>query len=347
MDKGKDVETHLEYGPSISGKVNTATTDLERIHVSAVIPAYNAAAFISETIQSILQQTAEVAEIIVVDDGSSDQTAEVAAAFPRTRVIRRLNGGQAAARNTGIQAASGQWIAFLDHDDSWHPRKTEIQLGCIAPDVGVVHSNRFDPIHFGNLWHRQAHITPSGALVRRQVLLEVGGFEESRSIQGVEDLNLWLRIALTDWRFVRSEPSLFHWRATGQNQSANDARMAGAELANTEITGQRVGCQPLEIERIRQASRIEYAKNLIAAGKWEEAGQLLSECTPGKASRWLSLAQFLKVNRLARTNLVRWLQSLDAQYRSHVCSGECNLPDRQRRQCMEACHTPYYRLPEA
>lgn len=315
--------------------------------VSAVIPAYNAEALIREAIQSILDQTYEVMEIVVVDDGSVDRTAEAARGYPRTRVIQQVNAGPGAARNTGIRASTGEWIAFLDSDDVWVRNKVEVQLRHIAPDVGVIHCNRFDPIHFGNLWHRQAHVTPSGAMVRREALLEVGGFEESRSVMSVEDLNLWLKIALTGWRFVRSESNLFNYRPTDVGLSAGDLRMSRAELANIEITGQRVGCQPLEIERIRQASRIEYAKNLIAAGKWEEAGQLLSECTPGKASRWLSLAHFLKVNRLARTNLVRWLQSLDAQYKSHVCSGECNLPDRQRRQCMEACHTPYYRLPEA
>lgn len=96
--------------------------------VSAVIPAYNAEQFISDPIQSVLAQSNEIAEIIVVDDGSSDRTAEAAAGFPRTRVIRRSSGGLAAARNTGIHAASGEWIAFLGHDDVWLPRKTEIQL---------------------------------------------------------------------------------------------------------------------------------------------------------------------------------------------------------------------------
>lgn len=315
--------------------------------VSAVIPAYNAERFIAYPIQSILAQTYAIAEIIVVDDGSSDRTAEVAAGFPRTRVIRRPNGGQAAARNTGVHAACGEWIAFLDHDDLWMPRKTEVQVACITPDVGVVHANRFDPIHFGNLWHRQAHITPSGALVRKQALLDVGGFEESRAVMGVEDLTLWLKIALTDWCFVRSQTDLFEWRQTGQNQSAHELRMARADLASIDMAGSRVRCQPAEIERVKQASRIEYAKNLIAGKRWDEAKQLLQECTPGLASQWLSLAGALKVNRLARTNFVNWLHCLDGKYESHVCSGECTLSEVRRSQCMATCRKPYYRAPEA
>ncbi len=315
--------------------------------VSAVIPAYNAEEFISIPLRSILEQTHEVNEIIVVDDGSTDSTAEVAAGFRNTRVICRPNGGQAAARNTGIQAASGEWIAFLDHDDTWHPEKTEIQLGCITREAGVIHANRFDPIHFGDLWHRQAHIAPSGALVRKQAIVDVGGFEESRAVQGVEDLTLWLKIALTDWRFVQSRTDLFQWRRTGQNQSANDLRMARADLAAIDLMGSRVSCKAEEIERVKQASRIEYAKSLIANRRWDEAAQLLQECTPGLASRWLALAGFLKINHLARTNIVRWLQSVDGEYASHVCAGECNLPEVQRKQCMESSRKPYCRPQEA
>jgi glycosyltransferase involved in cell wall biosynthesis len=316
------------------------------LSVSAVIPAYNAELTISDAIQSVLAQTYEIAEIIVVDDGSTDRTAEAAAGFPRTRVIRRLNGGPGAARNTGIHAASGEWVAFLDSDDIWISRKTEIQLGCVRPDAGVIHANRFDPINFGNLWHRQTHVSPSGALVRKQALLDVGGFEESRTTMGVEDLNLWLKIALTDWRFVQSEIDLYGYRPTEQSLSANEFKMARAELAGIDMVGKREKCQPEEMERVKQATRIEYAKNLIASRRWDEATQLLQECTPGLASRWLSLAGFLKVNHLARTKLVQWLHSVDGRYGSHQCSGECSLPEVQRRQCMESCGKPYFRLPD-
>jgi glycosyltransferase involved in cell wall biosynthesis len=315
--------------------------------VSAVIPAYNAERFISDTIQSVLAQTYELTEIIVVDDGSCDDTSVVAAKFPKTRVIRRQNGGQAAARNAGIHAAAGEWIAFLDHDDQWLPQKTETQLGSVAPDVGVIHANRFDRVHFGSLWHRQAHITPSGAMVRKRTLLEVGGFDESRALQGVEDLNLWLRIALTDWRFVKSGTGLFEWRETGQNQSANDWRMAQAELVNIDMLGKGADCQAEEVERVKQRARIEYAKNLIATKQWDEAALLLQECFPSLSYRYLALAGALKMNRLARPKVVRALQSVDEGFKSHECSGKCTLSNIQRRQCMASCHNPYCRPAEA
>jgi len=320
-------------------------TPKDSISVSAVIAAYNAEQFISVPIESALAQTYEISEIIVVDDGSTDRTAEVAAGFPRTRVIRRPNGGQAAARNTGVEAATGEWIAFLDHDDVWHPKKTEVQLGCVTPDAGVIHANRFDPVDFGTLWHRQAHVTPSGALVRKQTLVDVGGFEESRSVMGVEDLTLWLKIALTDWKFVKSRTDLYEWRRTGRNQSANESRMSKAELAIIDSMGSRVKCQPHEIELIKQASRIEYARNLIAKQQWQEAIAMLDECAPGLASGWLSLVCWLKANHLARTNLVRWLHEFDAGYKTHTCSGDCSLPELQRRLCMESCRNPPYFRP--
>jgi hypothetical protein len=119
--------------------------------------------------------------------------------------------------------------------------------------------------------------------------------------------------------------------------------MAGAELANIDIIGKLVKCQPQEIERLKQAITIEYSKNLVAGQRWEEALQLLGKCIPGLASRWLSLARVLHLNRMARTNLVRWLHVIDAGYGSHGCSGECTLPEAHRRICMESCRKPYYR----
>jgi len=313
--------------------------------VSAVIPAYNAERFICNAIRSVLAQTVEVSEIIVVDDASSDRTAELASAFPRTRVLKRPNGGPGAARNTGIHAAQGEWIAFLDSDDVWAPQKIEIQLGCIAPDAGVIHANRFDPIHFGNLWHRQAFVSPSGAFVRKQALLDVGCFEDSRAVS--DDLTLWLKIALAGWCFVKSETELFSGQGNETSFSTNETRMARMELATIDMIGTRVNCSSEEIARVKQASRVEYAKNLIARRQWDEAAVFIKECVPGLAPRWLSIASALKVNRLARTDLVRWLQTVDGKYGSRVCSGTCNLPEVLRTRCIDACRNPYFVPPKA
>lgn len=314
-----------------------------RSDVSVVIPAYNAEAFISKTIESALAQTCGVAEIIVVDDGSTDRTAQISAAFPKTRVIRRPNGGQGAARNTGVQAASAEWIAFLDHDDTWHPRKTEIQLRYAAPGVGVIHASRFDPITFGALWHRQAHITPSGALVRKQTLIEVGGFDESREVMGVEDLNLWLRIALTDWRFVRSETGLFKWQTLTGNQSSNDLKMARAELANVDRIGLLVDCAREEADVIRQAIRLEYARNLIGRNRIQEALQLVGECSPSFAARFLKFAAFTGMRRLARVDVLKWLLVLERRNGPQSCSRQCTLTEDAKAKCASCGNAPAMR----
>lgn len=304
---------------------------MQHASVSVVIPAYNAAEFIGETIESALSQTYPVSEIIVVDDGSSDKTAVVASAFPATRVIHRPNGGQAAARNTGIQAASGEWIAFLDHDDVWDSRKTEIQLECAAPGIGVIHGNRFEAITFGALWHRQAHITPSGAMVRRQTLAEVGGFEESRNLMGVEDLNLWLRIALTDWGFARSEMGLFEWRSHRANQSANDYKMARAELENIARISQPINCS--WSNTLKRAARLEYARNLIAGKQKHEALKLLGECEFGIASEFLRFVAHSGVRRMARVDVLRWLLSAESMFHRKGCLQTCTLAREKREVC--------------
>jgi len=112
--------------------------------VSVVIPVWNAARYLSETLRSVLRQTRPAEEIVVVDDGSTDESAAVAEEFgARVRVLRQENRGESAARNRGIEAAQGDWIAFLDADDLWHPDKLARQLAAVRADPAVdcVHTN--------------------------------------------------------------------------------------------------------------------------------------------------------------------------------------------------------------
>ena len=109
--------------------------------ISVVIPTYNYAHYLPEAIDSVLRQTYPPLEITVVDDGSTDATPDVLAAYgDRIRVIRQKNQGVAAARNAGLSAARGEYVAFLDSDDIWHPRKLELQIARFAdPALGLVH----------------------------------------------------------------------------------------------------------------------------------------------------------------------------------------------------------------
>ena len=126
----------------------------QKYTISAVIPAYNAGPYLSRTLDSVLRQTHLPDEIIVVDDGSTDNTTDVAVAYgDRVILIQQENAGASVARNTGINAAKGDWIAFLDADDEWIPEKLRRQTEHLQkhPDLAWTMSNYFacfcDPEH--------------------------------------------------------------------------------------------------------------------------------------------------------------------------------------------------------
>src|SRR5262245_59148592 len=129
MAQGHTVEPQAEAGHG--------TTADAAVAVSVIVPCYNAAAYLARTIESVLQQSHRDLELIVVDDLSTDGSADIvlryAARDPRVRLLRmpRNTGGPAAPRNAGVAAARGRWLAFLDADDLWHTRKLEAQLGVL------------------------------------------------------------------------------------------------------------------------------------------------------------------------------------------------------------------------
>lgn len=102
--------------------------------ISVIIPAYNAERYLGEAIESILKQTLPVSEIIVVDDGSTDGTASVARSYDSVIYLSHKQSGSGAARNLGVQRASGEWLSFLDADDLWHPEKLRRQFEAFRGD---------------------------------------------------------------------------------------------------------------------------------------------------------------------------------------------------------------------
>jgi glycosyltransferase involved in cell wall biosynthesis len=186
--------------------------------VSVVIPVYNAEKHIRSTLDSVFAQTYTNLEIITVDDDSPDGSAEVIKSFgDRIKYIHQENRGPAAARNTGIRAAKGEYIAFIDADDQWMPEKTHLQIAFFSrcpKSTALVHTDNHDllndaltenpsknlpeymeqPESFDRLFQRN-FIATSSVMCRTSALSEIGLFDESPGLFAVEDYDLWLRIA--------------------------------------------------------------------------------------------------------------------------------------------------------
>ena len=210
--------------------------------ISVVIPCYNAAAFLRATIESILGQTQPVLEVIVVDDGSTDDSANIAESFgPPVRVIRQPNQGESAARNRGIEAAAGEWVAFLDADDLWLPTKVELQAEAIRSAPADVVCVTGDFLLFGEGQEERLCSLPARydaphplremlvgftvhidcAVVRRAAALRTP-FPES--ILHAEDV-IFFVLLRSQGRFLRIPEPLARYRRHGPQQSQEPSHM--------------------------------------------------------------------------------------------------------------------------
>jgi glycosyltransferase involved in cell wall biosynthesis len=186
--------------------------------VSVVIPAFNASAFIEKTLTSVRAQTYDSYEVIVVDDGSSDNTKDVVEAYLKRNVmsgrcIRQQNKKIAGARNTGMRAARGRYIALLDHDDLWRPEKLavvmrvfdshpEVDLVCHAEDVvkdgHIIRTQHYGPAvpqMYERLLFLGNAVSPSASVFKTEAARAIGGFDENPDFNTAEDYEFWLRMS--------------------------------------------------------------------------------------------------------------------------------------------------------
>ena len=250
--------------------------------VSAIIPAYNAATYVLRAIESALAQTCPPLEILVIDDGSSDRTAELVAPLPPpVRLLRKENGGPATARNLGASQARGDWLALLDADDMWYPDKLRQQLAYgTDPDVGIVHclpDHRDDDIPprltFDQMWRRN-WIHNSAVLIRRSAFESLGGFNEARQLISVEDYNFWLRVAASDWKIVTCPQPLCHY-TRGIGISSNSERFLQASLYNVDDLGPRLSLPQAMIDRKRNEIVVEFGRKALFERDLASARRLL------------------------------------------------------------------------
>jgi teichuronic acid biosynthesis glycosyltransferase TuaG len=211
---------------------------MENPLVSIIIPAYNCADYLETTIRSVQNQLYTSWELIIIDDGSIDNTIQVIEKLiesdSRIRLIKQANGRQGKARNTGIKDAKAEWIAFLDSDDIWFPEKLKIQLeetikdnyDLSFTDGFICLSNQMELREFqfgvekrvykGNEavqeFHKQNKIPTSSVLVKKQVLLDYGMFPEDLEIQNCEDYLLWTKLLDKGCTFIGIPKALFLYR---------------------------------------------------------------------------------------------------------------------------------------
>jgi len=221
------------------------------LRFSVIIPAYNAERYIAKAIESCLCQTYAPHEIIVIDDASTDGTAAVAESFPSPVCVIRLaeNMGVAAARNRGIQASAGDWIAFLDADDWFLPEKLELQRRCALENEkavliyagfvtslnGVESPARFvPPAALWSMLRYRCAINADTVALRRDAFDAVGGFDASLRV--CEDWDLWLRIAVRYpvVLFAAIPEPLAVYRITPGSISSSAMRMFKAYLGLVE-----------------------------------------------------------------------------------------------------------------
>jgi glycosyltransferase involved in cell wall biosynthesis len=237
--------------------------------ISVVINTYNSARFLQETVTSVLSQSFTDFELLIIDDGSQDNTLKIAASIqdPRVQIHAYENGGIARNRNRGLEQASGEFIAFLDHDDRWHPQKLEQQLQALIsnPNAAFVYSwietidetgnriRRYPPVsHQGQIFDKllvQNFLhTASNPLFRRAAVTDVGGLDET--IYGADDWDLLIQLA-AKYEVALSPHYHIQYRIV---EGSGSAKVEKVEQGALQVINKAFQAAPVEFQSLRQAA---------------------------------------------------------------------------------------------
>jgi GT2 family glycosyltransferase len=289
--------------------------------VSVVIPAYNVAQFIGETLASVFNQTFSDYEVIVINDGSPDTTELEAVLAPymnRIKYLKQENRGLSGARNAGVRAARGAFIALLDSDDAWQPEYLATQIELMRRDEtidvlycdahifgeGVPANLKFTDgspsageVSFESLVRQECNVMVS-VTARRATLINVGLFDES--LRSSEDFDMWLRIAKAGGRIAYHRQPLVRYRRRPGSLSADSVWMYQHILAVLDKSARTMTLSSqedavLQQERARFQSMLwlHEGKRALASGDHEAATQGLTQAN-----------RFLKSPKLAATLLL-------------------------------------------
>lgn len=276
--------------------------------ISAVIPTYNREAYLEDSLLSVLKQTHPVDEIIVVDDGSSDKTHRVVKTVSSSstmpiKYIYQDNKGPAAARNTGISASSGRFVAFLDSDDLWDKRKVEKQLMAMELLPGYLIS------HTGEKWFRRGehlnkkrkHLPKSGdvffqclelcavgmstVMVRRELFDQYGLFDETYPC--CEDYEFWLRVSLDSPFLLIDKPLTI--KHGGRDDQVSSIHRVGMDVFRINAL-EKIIKSTLPVKSKRKAAVREYKKKCqiygsgcLKHGKTEQGREYLEKANMGSS----------------------------------------------------------------
>lgn len=308
--------------------------------VSIIIPAYNAERYLGRALASALGQTYQQIEVVVVDDGSTDGTAEVARSTGDRRVVymRQENAGQGRARNLGIERSRGAYVTFLDADDWYLPTKVECEVAFLRrhPGYQVVycnalhyHAQRHDVVYrkIGRFQSGQllpellktSYINPNTVMVARQVFSRTGLFNETRYYP--EDWEMWLKIALAGFRVGYLDEDLVMVEL--RDDSNTTMEIQWILKSNAIEMFRKLFPQPMEIDGVRYSAdrivrelKLKLALAYLMVGQRRAAAEAVVEAVPIRPlGRALS-----NLLALVPAGLVRWLWQRHRERASMVVS---------------------------
>jgi glycosyltransferase involved in cell wall biosynthesis len=288
----------------------TVLADAHRFDVSVVIPLYSKAAFITSTLETVLGQSLKPREIIVIDDGSTDQSAAIVADYAKQhpmagiRLIYQSNAGPGPARNRGIAEGQGEWIAFIDGDDRWAENHLESLAEVVAalPEAAVVtgtHRRLFaseeippqdtarrliDQLDFFRVEDEGKNLWTSAVAVKRSVLQSVGGF--AAFFPG-EDVDLWFRLAL-EYSLGRSDRcTSFYTQQTGGIMEAGEHTKAATfdgwplgQSIDRALADPRYRSKHSQIAALKLRFMMNSVKQELYCGNAARARMIIRECMP-------------------------------------------------------------------
>jgi glycosyltransferase involved in cell wall biosynthesis len=302
--------------------------------VSVVMPVYNGAKYLRQALDSALAQIYAPLEVIAVDDGSTDESAEILEAYrPRVVTLRQANAGVSAARNAGIRAARGELIAFLDQDDWWLREKVSRQVALFSADdrLGLAHTafeqfstrqnafvptpydTRHSPLLNGDCYEQLLlgnAIFNSTVMIRASVLARSGVFNTAMTGNTCQDYDLWLRVA-RHYPLAYLPDRLTVLRLHGEQGTWNRRAMLGDELRLLERTLGQEGLAATPVLRARVAQLLdELGVAHLDAGDVRQARRCF-----GRAFRlrWSRRAAVLYTLSLLPARGVDWLRRLRAR----------------------------------